>query len=66
MQVQVDVKCMQTNFGGHGLFGFGDFGPLCFRPNFPFEPWTIIIKTFKKRKSVGLIAAIKSNTNKAV
>ena len=24
MQVEGDVKCMQTNFGGHGLFGFGD------------------------------------------
>ena len=24
MQVEVDVKCMQTNFGGHGLSGFGD------------------------------------------
>ena len=22
--VEADVKCMQTNFGGHGLFGFGD------------------------------------------
>ena len=25
MQVEVDVKCMQTNFGGHGLSGFRDF-----------------------------------------
>ena len=24
MQVGVDVKCMHTNFGGCGLFGFGD------------------------------------------
>ena len=24
MQVGTDVKCMHTNFGGHGLFGFGD------------------------------------------
>ena len=24
MQVEIDVKCMHTNFGGHGLFGFGD------------------------------------------
>ena len=24
MQVGIDVTCMQTNFGGHGLFGFGD------------------------------------------
>ena len=26
MQVEVDVKCMETNFGGHGISGFGDFG----------------------------------------
>ena len=24
MQVGIDVKCMQTNFGGRGLSGFGD------------------------------------------
>ena len=24
MQVGIDVTCMQTNFGGCGLFGFGD------------------------------------------
>ena len=24
MQVRVNVKCMHTNFGGHGLSGFGD------------------------------------------
>ena len=24
MQVCVDVTCMYTDFGGHGLFGFGD------------------------------------------
>ena len=23
MQVGIDVKCMHTNFGGRGLFGFG-------------------------------------------
>ena len=26
MQVGVDVTCMHTNFGGRGLFGFGDIG----------------------------------------
>ena len=30
MQVEVDMKCMQTNFGGHGLFGFGDVAPIHF------------------------------------
>ena len=24
MQVEIDVTCMQTNFGGHSLFSFGD------------------------------------------
>ena len=24
IQVGIDVKCMNTNFGGHGLSGFGD------------------------------------------
>ena len=29
MQVEVDVNCMETSFGGHGLFAFGDFVPFC-------------------------------------
>ena len=28
MQVEIDVKCMQTDFGGCNLFGFGDFTPF--------------------------------------
>ena len=28
MQVEVDVKCMRTNFGGCGLSGFGDTATL--------------------------------------
>ena len=28
MQLGIDVKCMHTNFGGCGLFGFGDFATL--------------------------------------
>ena len=35
MQVEVDMKCMQTNFGGRGLFGFGDIA------TFQFWPWTV-------------------------
>ena len=45
MQVEVDVKCLQINFGGCGHFGFGDlfhFVYLQKRPNFPFGPWTIV------------------------
>ena len=26
MQVEIDAKCMHTNFGGRGFFGFGDIG----------------------------------------
>ena len=29
MQVEVDVKCMQTNFGGRGLSGFGVMASFC-------------------------------------
>ena len=29
MQVEVNLKCMQTNFGGCGLFSFGVFTPFC-------------------------------------
>ena len=25
MQLEVDVKCMETNFSGHGTSSFGDF-----------------------------------------
>ena len=28
MQVEIDVTCMYTNFGGRGLFGFGDLATL--------------------------------------
>ena len=28
MQIEVDVKCMQTNFGRRDLSGFGDFVPF--------------------------------------
>ena len=30
MQVEVDVKRMQTNFGGRSLSGFGDIGTFSF------------------------------------
>ena len=45
MQVEVDVKCMQTNFGRRGHSGFEDFAPVvCLQkwPKFPFGPWTIV------------------------
>ena len=48
MQVEVDVKCMQTNFGGHGFPGFGYFAHFSFAfkmAKFPFRtmdysPWS--------------------------
>ena len=42
MQVGIDVKCMHTNFGGHGFFGLGDMAIFQKRPNFPFGAWTIV------------------------
>ena len=43
--VETDVKCMETNFGGRGISGFGVMAPFSLpskRPKFPFEPWTIV------------------------
>ena len=45
MQVEVDMKCMQTNFGGHGFSGFGVMVPFFWfqkQSKFPFRPWTIV------------------------
>ena len=42
MQVGIDVKCMHTNFGVHGLFRFGDMATLQKRQNFPFGAWAIV------------------------
>ena len=44
-QVEVDVKCMQTDFGGCDLSGFGDIAMFMLpskQPKFPFRPWTIV------------------------
>ena len=30
MQVEIDMKHMQTKFGGHGISGFGDFAYFSF------------------------------------
>ena len=42
MQVGIDVTCMHTNFGGHGLFAFRDSITSQKWPNFPFGAWTIV------------------------
>ena len=40
MQVEVNVTCMYTSFGGRGLSGFGDIASFQKRTNFPFGAWT--------------------------
>ena len=42
MQVEIDVKCMHTDFGGCDPSGFGDIATFQKRPNFPFGAWTIV------------------------
>ena len=42
MQVGIDVKRMNTIFGGCGFFGFGDMATLQKQPNFPYGAWTIV------------------------
>ena len=42
MQVEIDVKCMHTDFGGCDPSGFGDMATFQKRPNFPFWAWTIV------------------------
>ena len=42
MQVGVDVTYMHTNYGGRDLSGFRDMATFQKRPNFPFDPWTIV------------------------
>ena len=47
MQVGVDVKCMHTDFGGRGLFSFGDKISL----------WSIIVEKFNQSESAQNIYA---------
>ena len=42
MQLEIDVTCKQTNFGGRDPSGFGDMATFQKRPNFPFRAWTIV------------------------
>ena len=42
MQVEIDVKCMHTDFGGCDSSSFGDMATFQKRPNFPFGAWTIV------------------------
>ena len=47
MQVGIDVKCMHTDFGGCGLFGFGDKISL----------WSIKVEKFNRLESAQKIHA---------
>ena len=47
MQVGIDVKCIHTNFGGCGLFGFGDKISL----------WSIKVEKFNRLESAQKIHA---------
>ena len=47
MQVEMDVKCMHTNFGGRGLSGFGDKISL----------WSIKVENFNRSESAQKIYA---------
>ena len=42
MQVEIDVTCMHTNFGGRSLSAFGYMDTFQKRPIFPFGAWTIV------------------------
>ena len=53
MQVEIDIKCMHTSFGGCGLSSFGDIAIFQKRPNFPFGAWTIV-HGHQKIKSIGI------------
>ena len=66
MQVEIDIKCMHTKFGGHGLSGFGDISHFQLpseTAKFPFQtmdysPWPsnnlIIQNRLKKFMQVGI------------
>ena len=53
MQVGIDVTCIHARFGGRGSSGFGDMATFQKRPNFPFDPWTIV-HGHPKIKSIGI------------
>ena len=62
MQVGIDVKCMYTNFGGHGLFGFGDITTFknvkISLSDMDYSPWSsknlIDLNRLKKFMQVGI------------
>ena len=52
MQVGVDIKCMNTSFGGCGIPGFGDIATFQKRPNFSLgHGQSMVIKKFNQSES---------------
>ena len=41
MQAEVDVKCMKTKFGDHGLYSFRDIATSKIWQNFPLGSLTV-------------------------
>ena len=56
MQVEIDVKCMHTDFSGCDPSSFGDMATFQKRPNFPFGAWknSIDRNRLKKFMQVGV------------
>ena len=66
MQIGVDVTYMHTNFDGCDLSGFGDSATLKNNQiSLSTHGLQVIIKTFIKKEECR-VAAIKTNTNKAM
>ena len=66
MKVDVDVTCMYTDFGGRSYFSFGDTATFKNgQISLSDHGLQVIIKTFIKKEECR-VAAIKTNTNKAV
>ena len=58
MQLGIDVTCMHTNFGGHGLSGFGVMASFCL-PSKTAKIFlrTMVIKKFNRSESAQKIYA---------
>ena len=55
LQVGIDVKFMQNNFGGCDPSAFGDMATFQKPPSFPFGAWTIyIVHGHGKIQSIGI------------
>ena len=55
MQVEVNVKCMHTNFGGCGISSFGDIAT--FLATFPFQNMDYIVHGSEKLSRLELALA---------